>query len=184
MQPEIDLFGLPLKTFGLMFALAFLAAGAVVHRRLLERGLPGDWSYEALFSALAGGLVGARLVWIIENLEQVRGDVLGSIFSGSGLVWYGGVLGGTVFVVIWAKWRGTLNASAFDMAAVPLALGNAIGRIGCQLAGDGDYGRVWDGPWAMGYPNGTVPTAPGVTVHPTPVYETLALGLIAWLLWT
>jgi phosphatidylglycerol:prolipoprotein diacylglycerol transferase len=69
------------------------------------------------------------------------------------------------------------------MAAVPLALGNAIGRIGCQLAGDGDYGEPWDGPWAMGYPNGTVPTAPGVTVHPTPIYETLAMGLIAWLLW-
>jgi phosphatidylglycerol:prolipoprotein diacylglycerol transferase len=184
MQPEIDLFGLPLKTFGLMFALAFLAAGAVLHRRLLERGLPGDWAYEAIFAALAGGLVGARLVWILENLSRVRGDVLGSIFSGSGLVWYGGLIGGALFVMIWAKWRGTLTLSVFDMAAVPLALGNAIGRIGCQLSGDGDYGRAWDGPWAMGYPDGTVPTAPGETVHPTPIYETLALGLIAWLLWT
>ncbi|MFA9273162.1 MAG: prolipoprotein diacylglyceryl transferase family protein, partial [Baekduiaceae bacterium] len=58
-----------------------------------------------------------------------------------------------------------------------------IGRIGCQLSGDGDYGKPWSGPWAMGYPHGTVPTDPGVTVHPTPIYETLAMGLAALLLW-
>ncbi|MCX6370261.1 MAG: prolipoprotein diacylglyceryl transferase [Solirubrobacterales bacterium] len=184
MQPEIDLFGLPIKTFGLMFALAFLAGGAILHRRLLERGMPGDWAYESIFAALAGGLVGARLIWIVENLDRVNGDVLGSIFSGSGLVWYGGAAGGALFVIIWARWRNCLDAATFDLAAVPLAVGYAIGRIGCQLSGDGDYGKAWDGPWAMGYPDGTVPTAPGVTVHPTPIYETLVMGLIAWLLWT
>ena len=57
----------------------------------------------------------------------------------------------------------------------------AIGRIGCQLAGDGDYGKAWDGPWAMAYPDGTVPTTE--EVHPTPVYETLVMGLVAWFLW-
>ena len=183
MQPEIDLFGLPIKTFGLMFALAFLAGGAVLHRRLRERGMPGDWAYESIFAALAGGLIGARLIWIVENLDQVNGDYFGSIFTGSGLVWYGGAAGGALFVIIWARWRGCLEAATFDLAAVPLAVGYAIGRIGCQLAGDGDYGKAWNGPWAMGYPDGTVPTAPGVTVHPTPIYETLVMGLIAWLLW-
>ena len=64
---------------------------------------------------------------------------------------------------------------------MPLALGYAIGRIGCQLSGDGDYGRASDLPWAMSYPDGTVPTTE--EVHPTPVYETLAMGLVAWLLW-
>ena len=183
MQPEIDLFGLPIKTFGLMFALAFLAGGAVLHRRLRERGMPGDWAYESIFAALAGGLIGARLIWIVENLDQVNGDFFGSIFTGSGLVWYGGAAGGALFVIIWARWRGCLEATTFDLAAVPLAVGYAIGRIGCQLAGDGDYGKAWNGPWAMGYPDGTVPTAPGETVHPTPIYETLVMGLIAWLLW-
>ena len=183
MQPEIDLFGLPIKTFGLMFALAFLAGGAVLHRRLRERGMPGDWAYESIFAALAGGLIGARLIWIVENLDQVNGDYFGSIFTGSGLVWYGGAAGGALFVIIWARWRGCLEAATFDLAAVPLAVGYAIGRIGCQLAGDGDYGKAWNGPWAMGYPDGTVPTAPGETVHPTPIYETLVMGLIAWLLW-
>ena len=60
-----------------------------------------------------------------------------------------------------------------DVASVPLAAGYAIGRIGCQLAGDGDYGKPWDGPWAMAYPNGTVPTTE--EVHPTPVYETITM---------
>ena len=71
--------------------------------------------------------------------------------------------------------------AARRLRAVPLALGYAIGRIGCQLSGDGDYGKAWDGPWAMAYPHGTVPTHQ--TVHPTPIYETLAMGLVAYLLW-
>lgn len=182
MQPEIDVLGLPLKTFGMMFALGFIAAGAVIHRRMKELRVPADWAYEMIFAALLGGLVGSRLFWIVENPDRVQG--LGDVIGGTGLVWYGGVIGGALFVILWARWRGWLNATTFDVAAVPLALGNAIGRIGCQLSGDGDYGKAWDGPWAMGYPNGTVPTAPGETVHPTPIYETLAMGLIAWALWS
>ena len=94
------------------------------------------------------------------------------------------MIGGAITVLGWARWRGWLGPQTLDMAAVPLAVGNAIGRVGCQLAGDGDYGKAWDGPWAMGYPNGTVPTDPGETVHPTPIYESVAMGLIAWLLWS
>ena len=81
----------------------------------------------------------------------------------------------------WAWWRGFLSLVLLDVAATPLALGYAIGRVGCQLSGDGDYGSASDLPWAMSYPDGTVPT--DEQVHPTPVYETLAMGLIAWLLW-
>ncbi len=82
----------------------------------------------------------------------------------------------------WARWRGVLDLKTLDVAAVPLAAGYAVGRIGCQLAGDGDYGKAWNGPWAMAYPDGTVPTTD--EVHPTPVYETLAMGLVAWFLWS
>jgi phosphatidylglycerol---prolipoprotein diacylglyceryl transferase len=83
--------------------------------------------------------------------------------------------------VIWAWYRGFLGLALLDLTAPALALGYAIGRVGCQLSGDGDYGEAWDGPWAMAYPDGTVPT--NETVHPTPVYETLAMGLGAYLLW-
>jgi phosphatidylglycerol:prolipoprotein diacylglycerol transferase len=93
------------------------------------------------------------------------------------------VIGGAIAVTLWARWRGMLSLRLLDVAAVPLAVGYAVGRIGCQLSGDGDYGEPWDGPWAMGYPDGTEPTPPGVEVHPTPIYEALAMGGIAYLLW-
>jgi len=179
--PELDLGPVSLQTFGLCFALAFVAAGAVLSRRLGELGKPVDWSYEFIFAALVGGLVGARIDYLIQNWDEASGDLLGSLFSGSGLVWFGGVVGGAVGVALWAWRRGWLGAQMLDTASVPLALGYAIGRVGCQLSGDGDYGVASDLPWAMAYPEGTVPTTD--EVHPTPVYETLAMGLLALALW-
>jgi phosphatidylglycerol:prolipoprotein diacylglycerol transferase len=181
MQPEIDIGPLTLQTFGICFALAFVAAGAVAWRRLEEMGKPGDWAYEMVFAALVGGIVGSRLNFVIENYDDVKDDLLGNIFSGSGLVWYGGAIGGAIAVTLWAWYRGMLSFALLDLAAVPLAVGYAIGRIGCQVSGDGDYGEPWDGPWAMAYPDGTVAT--DTPVHPTPIYETLAMGLVAYALW-
>lgn len=183
MQPEIEIGPLTLQTFGLMFALGFVAAGILVAKRFQELGKPVDWAYELIFAALIGGLVGARLDFIIENYDEVKDDLFGNVFSGSGLVWYGGAIGGTIGALLWGRFRGFLNLRLLDVAAPGLAIGYAIGRIGCQLSGDGDYGIQWDGPWAMSYENGTVPTPPGVTVHPTPIYETLAMLFVTWLLW-
>jgi phosphatidylglycerol:prolipoprotein diacylglycerol transferase len=181
MQPEIHLGPLTLQTFGIMFALGFIAAGVLVARRLQELGKPVDWAYELVFAALIGGIVGSRLDFILENYDEVSDDLLGNLLSGSGLVWYGGAVGGAIAVVLWARWRRMLNLTLLDICAPGLAIGYAIGRIGCQLSGDGDYGIPWDGPWAMAYPEGTVPT--DVTVHPTPIYETLAMGLVTYALW-
>src|SRR5436189_365072 len=133
------------------------------------------------FAALLGGLIGSRLDFILENYSDVKHDLLGNIFSGSGLVWYGGAIGGAIGVGLWAARRGMFNAALLDLCAAPLALGYAIGRIGCQVSGDGDYGKAWSGPWAMAYPHGTKPI--DETVQPTPIYETLAMGLVAYLLW-
>src|SRR3954447_1080430 len=181
MQPEIDLLGLSLKTFGLCFGLAFVVSGAVGARGLTEREPPPDWAYEMVFAALIGGLLGARLYWILGNLDEVRGDVVGGIFGGSGLVWYGGALGGAAGVLLWARRRGMFNLLLLDVCAPALAIGYAIGRIGCQLSGDGDYGTPTDLPWGMAYPHGVVPTLDAV--HPTPIYETLAMCLVGWGLW-
>jgi phosphatidylglycerol:prolipoprotein diacylglycerol transferase len=181
MYPEIHLGPLTLQTFGLMFALAFLAAGWLIAKRLQEIGKPVDWAYEMGFSALAGGIIGSRLYFIVENYDSVKDDLLGTLFSGAGLVWYGGTIGGTIAVLLWAAYRRFLGPRLFDLAAPALALGYAVGRVGCQLSGDGDYGEPWNGPWAMSYPDGTVPTTE--EVHPTPVYESLAMGFGAWLLW-
>ena len=183
MKPEIQLIGISIKTFGVCFALGFLACGAVVARRLHELGKPVDWAYEITFSALLGGVIGARGYYVIQNYDQVKHDLIGSIFSGSGLVWYGGAIGGAIGVIAWMRWRGALQLWAFDMCATALALGYAIGRIGCQVSGDGDYGIRSSLPWAMGYPHGTLPTPPGVRVQPTPIYETVAMCLLTYLLW-
>src|ERR687894_952800 len=181
MQPEIELGPLTLQSFGLMLGLGFAVAGMLAARRLKELGRPPDWAYEMVFAAIVGGIVGARLWSVVENWDEASDDVLGSLLSGSGLVFYGGLLGGALCVLAWARWRGVLDLKTLDVAAVPLAAAYAIGRIGCQLAGDGDYGKAWDGPWAMAYPDGTVPTTD--EVHPTPVYETLAMGIAGAVLW-
>jgi phosphatidylglycerol:prolipoprotein diacylglycerol transferase len=180
-QPEIHVLGVSLKTFGITFALAFVAIGVIIARRLRELGRPAEWAYEITLAALLGGLVGARLYFIVQNYDDVKHDLLGNLFSGSGLVWYGGLLGGALAVAGWAWWRGMLGLGLLDLCATPLAVGYAIGRVGCQVSGDGDYGKAWDGPWAMAYPHGTVPTTH--TVHPTPIYETVSMGLIAIVLW-
>jgi phosphatidylglycerol---prolipoprotein diacylglyceryl transferase len=181
MQAEISIGPLTLQTFGIMFALGFVASGVLVARRLQELGKAVDWAYEMVFAALIGGIVGARLDFVIQNWDSVSDDVLGNIFSGAGLVWFGGAIGGALGVILWARWRGMLNFTLFDICAPALAIGYAVGRIGCQLSGDGDYGTPWDGPWAMAYPEGTVPT--DVPVHPTPIYETIAMSLVTYALW-
>jgi phosphatidylglycerol:prolipoprotein diacylglycerol transferase len=180
MKPEIQILGISIKTFGVCFALGFAACGLLCARRLHELGKPRDWAYEIVFAALVGGVVGARAYYLIENHVSIS---LGNVFSGTGLVWYGGAIGGAIGVIGWMLWRHSLELRMLDMAATALALGYAIGRIGCQVSGDGDYGIRSNLPWAMGYPHGTVPTPPGVRVQPTPIYETVTMCLLAFGLW-
>jgi phosphatidylglycerol:prolipoprotein diacylglycerol transferase len=152
----------------------------VIARRFAELDKPVDWAVRDDLARCSADRRRARLLPVAER-SDVSDDLLGNIFSGAGLVWYGGAIGGALAVFAWAWWRGFLTLVLLDVASVPLALGYAIGRIGCQLSGDGDYGKASDLPWAMSYPDGTVPT--NEEVHPSPVYETLAMGLVAWLLW-
>jgi phosphatidylglycerol:prolipoprotein diacylglycerol transferase len=181
MQPEIHLGPLTIQTFGICFAVGFLVAAGIIGRRFRELGKPSEWTWELTFAVMVGGLVGSRVDYLIENWDKVSGDLLGNVFSGTGLVWYGGVVGGAIGALLWGWRRGWLGWQLPDLACIPLAMGYAIGRIGCQVSGDGDYGIHSDLPWAMAYPKGTVPT--NVEVHPTPIYETLTMGLVAMLLW-
>ena len=129
-----------------------------------------------MFCAGVGGIAGAKIWYVVE-----KGD-LGSLFSGTGLVFYGGAIGGALAVMAYARYRGFLDYRLFDMGAPALAIGYAVGRLGCQLAGDGDYGIPSDLPWAMAYPDGTVPTTD--QVHPTPIYEFLVMSAVTWWLWS
>ena len=127
MQPELHIFGLTLQTFGLMLGIGFVVCGALAARHLKELGKPVDWAYEFVFAAIVGGLVGSRLWWVAENWDEASDDVLGSLFSGSGLVFYGGAIGGALCVLGWAWHRGWLEGRTLDLGAAP-----QIGRASCR----------------------------------------------------
>jgi phosphatidylglycerol---prolipoprotein diacylglyceryl transferase len=171
-------------SFGLMAALALIVPGLTILRPLIKRrGLEGEFSYELIIAAGVGGFVGARIYWLVENWSEVHTHFVRSLFGGIGFVWYGGLMGGFLGVVAWTLIRRRPLDIVANAMAPAVALGYAIGRIGCQLAGDGDYGKVSTLPWAMGYPHGTVPTPPGVRVQPTPIYEIVVMGFVTWILW-
>jgi phosphatidylglycerol:prolipoprotein diacylglycerol transferase len=185
MRPVLfELGGFQFHSFGLMAALALILPGLFIVRPLIRRrGASGEFAYELIIAAAIGGFVGARLYYIAENWSWVQYDLGGALFGGIGFTWYGGLIGGFVAVVAWTLMRKVPLGIVANAMAPAVAAGYAIGRIGCQLAGDGDYGSESDLPWAMGYPQGTVPTPPGVTVHPTPIYEVLAMIPIVMVLW-
>ena len=168
-----------------MMAIAFLVAGYLIGREMDRQGLPGALASNLVFWAVVGGLVGSRLWALAEDWQQVIYDPIGMIFSGSGFVWYGGLVGGTLGAT-WTVRRHHLPwRRVFDCIAPALALAHAIGRIGCQLAGDGDWGQVSAVPWAMAYPNAIIgwDYPPEVRVHPTPIYESLAYAAVFAVLW-
>jgi phosphatidylglycerol:prolipoprotein diacylglycerol transferase len=125
-----------------------------------------------------GGLAGAKLVWALEHAGQ-QGPFLELLLSRGGLSWYGGFAGGVAAGVAILR-RHRVPIVAVLAAATPaLAVAHAIGRVGCFLVGD-DYGVPTDLPWAVAFPEGLPPTS--IPVHPTQLYETLALLPLAWML--
>jgi phosphatidylglycerol:prolipoprotein diacylglycerol transferase len=164
-------------SWGLFAALAVVFAGIFLAIDLRQRGLDPSNAIEIMLGAAIGGFLGARIYYVVEHWGEPGEGLL----SGSGLVWYGGVFGGVIAVILVALWRRIPLGTMANAAAAPLAIGYVIGRIGCQLAGDGDYGRATDLPWGMAYPDGTVPTTQ--IVHPTPVYESLSMLVVFWVLW-
>jgi phosphatidylglycerol:prolipoprotein diacylglycerol transferase len=162
-------------SFGLLAALALIVPAYFVWRLLRTRGVPGEFCYELIFAAGIGGFAGARIYWIAQHWSEASRDLLNFLVGGFGLTWYGGLIGGFIGVVGWSLIRKQKVGLVANAMGPAVALGYAIGRVGCQLSGDGDYGKPSDLPWAMGYPNGTVPTPPGVRVQPTPIYEILIM---------
>ena len=123
---------------------------------------------------------------MIEDWQGFVADPLGSLFSGAGFVYYGGLIGGAIAVGWGAKHYYNIGfLRVADCVAPGLVLAHGIGRIGCQLAGDGDWGSVTTLPWGMAYENAIIgwDYPPGVRVHPTPIYEMLAYFAIAGILW-
>ncbi|MFQ5667385.1 MAG: prolipoprotein diacylglyceryl transferase [Candidatus Binatia bacterium] len=177
---------LTIYSYGLMMAIAFLTAGYLAGREFSRKGLNGELASTMVLWAAVGGLVGARIFAIFGDWHGFVADPIHTLFGGAGFVWYGGFIGG-VIAVTWAIHRYALPwLVAVDCMAPGLALGHGIGRIGCQLAGDGDWGRPTTLPWGMAYPNAIIGWhyPPGVRVHPAPLYELFAYAMIFAFLWS
>jgi phosphatidylglycerol:prolipoprotein diacylglycerol transferase len=165
-----------ITSFGVMVALAALAALTLFSRELKRSRLPED-AANAAVGGVIGGLIGAKLIWSIEFAGTAPFASL--LFSRGGLSWFGGFAGG-VGTGLWLLRRYRIPMVTGLAAAAPaLALGHAIGRIGCFLVGD-DYGKPSTLPWAVAFPKGLPPTT--VPVHPTQLYEAVALAILLMLL--
>jgi len=156
-----------------MMAIAFVVGGIVVHHEFKRRGLNPEHVYWLILAAAAGGLVGSKLHYLLIHREELTGDPLASAFSGAGLVWYGGFIGGILAVWGVSRLYKLPTGLVADACAPAIAIAYAIGRIGCFLNGD-DYGKISDLPWAMGFPDGAPPTPFGIKVQPTQLYESLS----------
>ncbi len=193
MWPTLFKYGsFEITTFGLMMFLAFVVGGWVLTRQFRRYGMPEDEATNVLLAAALGGIVGAKIYYAILYGE------LSLLFSRAGLVWYGGLIGGTL-AVAWVLWRKRLPFFRVADAVAPgLAIGYALGRVGCFLVGD-DYGRPTESFVGIAFPKGAPPTTArslrefGVTidpllpddallrVHPTQLYEAGA-GLLMFLI--
>lgn len=180
-------------SFGTLMALAALSAGWVVWLELKRYRYEPELASTIVFTAAIGGLVGARLLFILEEWSNFIRSPWGFIFTGAGFTWYGGMLGGTLAVTWLVRRKGIPWLRAADIIAPALALAYGIGRIGCHVAGDGDWGVVSEVPWAVAYTNAIVgwihpltglPYASGVRVHPTPIYEFAQSLIIFGFLWS
>ena len=165
-----------ITTFGAMVAIAALVGLWIFGREAQRSGLSPQ-AVDAAMAGVIGGLLGAKLLWAIEFSGDAPFSSL--LFSRGGLSWFGGFMGG-VGTGLWFLRRARVPLiPALSAAAPALAIGHAIGRIGCFLVGD-DYGRPSTLPWAVAFPRGLPPTID--RVHPTQLYETAGLIPIALLL--
>src|SRR6266478_9378395 len=195
MIPFLHIGPLSIPTFGLMVATGLLVAAYVLQadfdrRRaqfvksgyLKSDSEPSHHDEGFFIVGVAGiaGIVGARLYHVLETPRELIADP-SMLISRFGFAWFGGLLGGFVALAYLARRFEIPTLIFMDLCSRAAAVGYAIGRIGCLLSGDGDYGVPTSLPWGMSFPNGIVPTIQ--RVHPTPIYEFLSCVLIAAILW-
>jgi phosphatidylglycerol:prolipoprotein diacylglycerol transferase len=167
---------LDITSFGAMVALGALVGLWVFRRELSRAGLP-DAALDAAVFGLLGGLIGAKLLYVFEHLDESSFKSL--ILDRGGMSWFGGFVGGLVAGYLTIRRHRWPLVPVLAAATPALAIGQLLGRIGCFLVGD-DYGQPTSLPWGVSFPKGLPPTY--VPVHPTQLYEAAFLGVLAWLL--
>ncbi len=180
MIPFIHIGPLAIPTYGLMVALGMICGAYIFQADLDRRGIKADGFTMITIAGLAG-IFGSKVYSALESPAEFLAHPVAQIFNRYGFTWFGGFLGGFLAMLILGK-RAKIPLREFLDACSPTAsFGYAIGRMGCLLSGDGDYGIPTTLPWGMSFPNGVVPTTE--RVHPTPVYELLAWCAIGAFLW-
>ena len=190
-------------SYGLMLGIGFLVASVILTRELHRKGFDPNMGSTITLFAIVFGIAGSKILYLLESWKYFVKDPIGMTFSPGGLTWYGGFILATIAIMLYVRRKKVPFLKICDAAAPALMLGYGIARIGCHLAGDGDYGMPTDLPWASVYSNGTYPPSyafrefpeivkkygvNGVVpdtlpVHPTPVYEFLLGVVIFYVLW-
>jgi len=174
---------IPINSFGLMMVFCFIGAWRRLYLSLEAAGENPEIAEKMVVTAAIAGIVGSRVNYLISNFSEFVKSPMEMILSGAGFVFYGGFLFAAFCVFVFVKKNKLEFFRYADLTAPALAIGYGIGRIGCHLSGDGDYGKATDSLLRFSYLLGVSPTPRGVLVHPTPIYESLlALALCAVLL--
>jgi phosphatidylglycerol---prolipoprotein diacylglyceryl transferase len=180
MIPYLHLGPFNIPTFGLMVACGLVVAAYILQADFVRRGMKAD-AFSMITLAGLAGIAGAKLYHLLESPAEFFANPFALLFTRYGFAWFGGFLGGFGAMVYLGR-RAHLPFWQFLDACTPAAcFGYAIGRIGCFLSGDGDYGKPTNLPWGLSFPNGVVPTTE--RVHPAPLYEFLIWCVIGALLW-
>lgn len=200
MYPQITLGPVTVSSFALLVLLALALGSWLGARQARHLGYDADHVWRMIPWVAVAGVVGSKVYYLAAVAREPVSRWIAA-FPQSGMVWYGGAVAG-VAVAAW-RIRRTLGAPLhhlLDYGVPCLAAGHAVGRIGCFLAGD-DWGIPTALPWGVAFPRGappstaanlraygvqlpaSVPDAQLFTVHPTMLYESAGLALLAWALW-
>jgi phosphatidylglycerol---prolipoprotein diacylglyceryl transferase len=179
MMPFIHIGPVTLASFGLCVFIAMIVAYFVLARDVQRRGIHAPADMLIAVPCIAG-LIGAKLYHVFEDPRLLMANPR-ELISQYGFAWFGGFIAGVAGFVWMARRYRVPLLEMFDAASPAAALGYGIGRIGCLVSGDGDYGKPTSLPWGMSFPHGLVPTTQ--KVHPTPIYELIVAIFIFWWLW-
>ena len=195
--------GEPITSFGVFMFLSFLSGGVLLRSEMERTGHDPERAWDLVFMAVLGGVIGAKIYYVLLNYEALLANPFSAIFSRGGMVWYGGFAGALLLIVYEIKRRALPLGKMADLCSPTLAIGYAVGRMGCFLVGD-DYGRPTASWVGMAFPRGTPPTrveeleshfgvqvdpalverfGQVVPVHPTQLYEIAMASLIFLILW-
>jgi phosphatidylglycerol:prolipoprotein diacylglycerol transferase len=165
-----------ITSFGAMVALGALLGILLLRHELGRSGLNQADGTDAAMVGVLGGLAGAKLLFVFEHASE---GVAAALFNRGGLSWFGGLAGGVLAGWLYMRWRRLPVLGVLAAATPGLALGHAVGRIGCFLVGD-DYGSPTHLPWGVAFPQGLPPTFE--KVHPTQLYEAAFLFIFMFVL--